>query len=295
MARCCLLLSGLVMAITALERSQPPAVLGDESQREKPDGRRPDIAPPSKEELADQRIVFMKTALSHYTVQVGDREEPAKAADPCLRFTNALTDVTDGIMSVYTFEGGRPAAIGQFFRNGPRSWVNEFAIVADSEVAILRAGRPFWKPSEYVCRFTDLPKSLVPAAKPALRLAQMRAIAADFSVIDRFGSTQITEHNLRLLPQPAYRYSEEGRILDGGLFVFALGTNPECCLLLEAYEEGDAVRYRYALTPMSIYELEARYKEVPVWSIERRMIFGDACRAYYALVYAPEPDETVPE
>lgn len=273
----------------------PGPVQSDDPPRGKREEEVPGLAPPTKEELTSKRMVFMKTALGSYTVQVGNRPEPAKVADPCLRFTNPLTDVTDGVIAVYAFDGGRPAVLAQFFRNGPKSWVNEFAVIADGDVTIMRSGRPFWKPSEYICKFTDLPDSPIPAAKPLLRLGQMRNIAADFSVIDHFGGQEITKHNLRLLTQPVYRYSEEGKIIDGCLFEFALGTNPECSLLLEAYRDDKGSRYRFALSPVTIYELEARYKDTVVWTIERRIVFCEPCRGYYACGYRPAPGETVPE
>ena len=272
-----------------------PPLRGDDPPDEESAEERDNLAPPTKEELADQRMVFMKTALSHFAVKVGDRKEPARVADPCLRFTNPLTDVNDGIVALYTFEGGRPAALAQFFKNAPRSWVTEFAVLADREVTILREDRPFWKPSEYISKFTDLPNSPVPAAKPVLRLVQMRNIAEDFSVVDHFGANEITKYDLRLLSKPVYRYSEEGKILDGCVFIFALGTNPECSLLLEAYQDEKGSRYRYALSPVTIYELDARYRGRTVWTIERRMEFGSACRMYYASGYSPAPGEKVPE
>jgi hypothetical protein len=46
---------------------------------------------------------------------------------------------------------------------------------------------------------------------------------------------------------------------------------------------------------VTIYALEARYKDVPVWAIERRIVFGNACRSYYAMGYLPAAGETVPE
>ncbi len=46
---------------------------------------------------------------------------------------------------------------------------------------------------------------------------------------------------------------------------------------------------------MSIYQLEARYKDTPVWEIERRILFGGNCRKYYASMYAASPGETVPD
>jgi hypothetical protein len=265
---------------------------------EKPEKASPDLAVPTKDELADQRLAFIKSALSQYTVQVNDREEKAKVSDLLLRWSNPVSGVKDGAIAVYTFNGGRPVVIGQFHHGGgAKRWVNEFAVIASDDVSILRSDRPFWSPSEYICRFTDVPESPTPAATVSKRLAQMRKIAVDFSVVDHFGfeTAQITKHGLRLLPQPVYRYSEKGKILDGALFVFALGTDPECNLLLEAYEDENGGHYRYAFAPMSIYELEARYRDNLVWQIERRIIFGANCRKYYALTYGALPSETVPD
>jgi hypothetical protein len=45
---------------------------------------------------------------------------------------------------------------------------------------------------------------------------------------------------------------------------------------------------------MSIYQLEVRYKDAPVWSVERRHT-GANSRSYFANVYVPEKGETVPE
>jgi hypothetical protein len=284
----------LVLIATLAPCSVVPVLFAEDPPTDKTGEKPPKIAPPTAEELANERMKFMKTALARYTVHVGERKEPAKVADPCLRWTNPISIVADGIVAVYAHKGGRPAALAQFFLHPSKSWVNEFTIIPESEVTIRRSGRLFWKPSEYVCKFTDLPRSPLPAAKPVLRLAQMRTIAADFSVIDYFGSKK-TKENLRLLPQPVYRYSEKGKILDGTLFVFVLGTNPECCLLLEAYQDGKDSRYRYAVAPMSIYQLEVRYKDALVWSIERREPVGAKCRSYYAGKYIPEPGEVLPE
>jgi hypothetical protein len=256
-----------------------------------------DIAVPTDADLADKRIVFAKNALARFSIQVAGREGTAKVSDPCLFWSNPVDRVKDGVLAVYTFGGGRPVAVGQFFYNRPNFWINEFAIIAPDDTTILRAGQPFWKPREYVCKFADVPDAPVPAAKAPLRLSQMRKIAADFSVVDHFGwnDSEITRHDLRLLTQPIYRYAEEGKIIDGALFEFALGTDPECNLLLEAVEDEKGLRYRYALAPMSVYQLDVKYKDRDVWGIERRTVTGDKCTKYFAMMYRPEPGEIVPE
>ena len=270
-----------------------PQLIADEPPAKKAGENAPDLAPPTAKELADKRMAFMKTALSHFTIQVGDRKEASKVADPCLRFTDPVSSSLDGIIAVYAHKGGRPDAIAQFFFNFQKKWIAEFTIIPDAGVTIMRSGQEHWKPSEYVCKFADLPNSPVPFDKPALRLAQMRDIAADFAVTDYFGNQEV-KTELRLLRQPAYRYAEDGKIVDGAMFVFAHGTNPECCVLLEAYQAGKESRYRYAVAPMSIYKLEARYKDASVWSVERRHP-GLKATSYYANAYKPDPGETLPD
>ncbi|HEY1378087.1 MAG TPA: hypothetical protein VGF55_14900 [Gemmataceae bacterium] len=271
-----------------------PDLRADDPPAGRPRGKPADIAPPTAEELAGERMKFMKMALSHFTVQVDERKEPATVADPCLRWTNPIGGAPDGVVAVYARKGGRPAALGQVFLNFQKKWVNEFTIIPESDVTIQRSGRLFWKPSEYVCKFTDLPRSPRPVDKAVARLAQMRGIAADFSVIDYFRSKTVKQ-DLRLLPQPVYRYSEAGTILDGAVFIFVMGTDPECCLFMEAYRDGKGIRYRYAVAPMSIYQLEVHYQGNLVWAIDPRSPAGDKSRVYYAGVYSPEPGEVLPE
>ena len=124
--------------------------------------KQPDIAPPTEKELAEKKMMFMKSALGHFTIKVGNQKEQAKVGDPCLRWTNPVSGAADGIVAVYSHNGGRPAALGQFFFNFQKKWVNEFTIIPESDVTIMRSGNEFWKPSEYVCKFTDLPRSPVP-------------------------------------------------------------------------------------------------------------------------------------
>lgn len=275
----------LVVISTLLLCWVGPALLADDPPAGKTGKKPPDIAPPTEKELADERMKFMKKSLSRFTIHVGEQEEPFTAGDPCLRWTNPIDEAIAGVVAVYAYKGGRPAALGQLFLG--KEWVNEFTIIAESDVTIKRSGRLFWKPVEYVCKFAELPHSPRPADKPILRLAQMRAIAADFSATSHYRGDK---HDLRLLRQPIYRYSEKGKILDGALFAFVLGTDPDCGLLLEAYQDGKESRYRYALAPITVFKLEARYKDREVWSVE-----GIYNRAILSTPYTPEPGENLPK
>src|SRR6516162_9131120 len=109
-----LLVPVLVLAGPRLPADEPPAKKADE--------KAPDLAPPTAKELADKRMAFMKTALSHFTVQVGNRKEASKVADPCLRWSDAVSNTADGVLAVYAHNGGRPDAIAQFFFNSSKRW-----------------------------------------------------------------------------------------------------------------------------------------------------------------------------
>ena len=69
----------LPVPLLALAGPQPPAA----PPAGKADEKTPGLAPPTAEELAGKRLVFMKAALSRFTVRVGNRKEVSAAADPC--------------------------------------------------------------------------------------------------------------------------------------------------------------------------------------------------------------------
>jgi len=98
-------------------------------------------------------------------------------------------------------------------------------------------------------KFTALDSAEKPVASERQRLVQLRALARRFTVSEKHMGDFAA---LRLLPQPIDRYDDADRdILDGGLFVFVYGTNPEAALWLEAGKEG----WRYSLSRMSWAEV----------------------------------------
>ena len=74
---------------------------------------------------------------------------------------------------------------------------------------------------------------------------------------------------LRLLPQPLYRYEPfGGKVLDGGLFSFAAGTDPEVLLLIEARRENRELIWQYAFARFNYAELSASFKGDRVWRVD---------------------------
>ena len=94
----------------------------------------------------------------------------------------------------------------------------------------------------------------------------MKVLVRRFSASERGGDDQTYE--LRLLPQPIHRYADPDKeIIDGALFVFANGTNPEVIAVLECQTTGtgDPV-WKYGFAPLTTAPATARLDDDVVWS-----------------------------
>lgn len=67
--------------------------------------------------------------------------------------------------------------------------------------------------------------------------------------------------------QPLYRYEEpKGDLLDGALFTFVQGTDPQVLLLIEARrDDSGKASWQYALARLNGITLRAFYNDRKVW------------------------------
>jgi len=102
-------------------------------------------------------------------------------------------------------------------------------------------------------QFAVLAGAEKPAAGDKQRLVQLRALARRFTISEKHMGDFAA---LRLLPQPIDRYDDAAHgIVDGGVFVFVYGTNPETALLIDCDKEG----WRYALSRMTWAEVVVEF------------------------------------
>lgn len=87
-------------------------------------------------------------------------------------------------------------------------------------------------------------------------------------VMKETATTDQTE--LRLMSQPIYRFAaDKSGIIDGALFAFAEGTDPEALLLLEAVRgAGESLAWRYTLARMTSRPIEVKVDDRSIWSAE---------------------------
>ena len=194
-----------------------------------------------------------------YTIFVQEDEDrltELEFEEPLLRYFDSLTNVPEAYFLVWT-RNGRPEACATFWmhrlRNGLRE-LHEFQSLSGQPIRARSGEADVWHPDAAGVEWQALMGAPMPASGAVLRLAQMRGQARRFSASIRDSAGRM---QLRLLPQPAYRYEcPDEQVLDGGLFLFAKGTNPELLLLLEAREADDGTAWHFATARMTIRRIE---------------------------------------
>jgi hypothetical protein len=221
--------------------------------------------------LAAARLATMKSEAARYEFLDG-RGGKAKAVlhpEPLLRWTNPVAEEEDAALFLWTHDG-RPEAAAQFFVRKD-NWMHEFQSLSLQPFAVEWNGQEVWTPEKPGLRFEVVPDIAPPAKTASQRSRQMREIAETFAASVDFNYDVKSRYELRLLPKAVYRYGAEGDPVEGALWAFVQGTNPEVLLLIEARRPTDSTpEWRYALAPMTSYAAEVTRQGKSVWKIDRQ-------------------------
>lgn len=187
-----------------------------------------------------------------------------------LRWSNPVSTALYGEVFIWT-SNGRPeiiASMHKFFQPDRRHMSGEFHSLSQGLIVGRRDEREVWAPQEAGVTLAMLPGAPSVARAAPRRLSQMRTLARGFSAEVSGRNEPDNLEQLRLLPKPIYRYeSNDPALLDGAIFAFVQGTNPEVLLLLEARQSGNRHVWQYALARFNSVELRASYEGQRVWSV----------------------------
>ena len=186
--------------------------------------------------------------------------------EPILRWTNPVGGhQAHGEVFIWT-DRGRPEAVLSLYevtQNGVHEH-HEFTSLSLGDLKAERSGAVAWAPpagSVEMKRFPDAPP---PEGPPRLRLGQMRKLAAQLTA-DKTTREDV-RRDLRLLTQPIYRYEgEHPDLLDGALFAFVEGTDPEVLLLLEARRVGKQYEWFFGAARMNSVHMRVLRGEQVLW------------------------------
>jgi hypothetical protein len=172
---------------------------------------------------------------------------------------------------------GRPVAAAQFFLVQDQ-WNHEFqSLCPDHFIAHLEGDATSswtWEPARAGLTFVRDDRVGPPADSANARLRQMKTIAERFTAAVDTNSTFANPEQLRLLTTPIYRYSATAHgIVDGAMFAFAQGTNPEVLILIEADATAPAAKvWRYGFARMSCFYLRVHQGGQLVWHADREPV-----------------------
>jgi hypothetical protein len=236
-----------------------------------------------------------QAAAAEYEIRVGHDDKPLDLQrEPILKWSNPDRGEVHGYVFLWTREG-RPLVVASLFKwFTPHTHMShEFHSFAEGPLRGNFHGNPVWKAGEAGVRFIDLPGAAAPAAGDAQRLMQMKQLAKEFSGV----KTERDDGNvveLRLLPQPIYRYAAASQdILTGGLFTLVHGTDPEIFVPIEARgKDAASARWQYAVARMTNSALRLRLRDKEVWAADvlRGRQVTDPERPYTTFFFNAIPD-----
>jgi hypothetical protein len=212
-----------------------------------------------------------------------------------LRWANS-TRITyfEACTYLWTFRG-RPAVVACIFsthRPGdPLQFCHAFHSILRQPVVVEKEGRRIWYPASSGIEFKRAPDAAPPGQSAVARLRQMKGMAAQFSpTLVRWREDGSDREELRLLPQPIYRYESADReLLDGGVFAFVQGTDPEVLLMIEAVHDRDGFAWEYGFVRRSSGILEARHRGKLVWTVPTAANRTDPAQAEIYFDVQPKP------
>ena len=231
----------------------------------------------AKEQQAKWNAHYAKTAAEYEIARGKEGKEKLKLqTEAALHWSNPVREgETNGSVFVWTHDG-RAEVVGTIFsylvRGDPsqRLMAHSFQSLSQQPLAGQRPGRAGgWSLEGAGIQPRPIPGVAPPAASRAGRLAQTRELVRDFSATTMLEGV---EQELRLLTQPLHRNEKStGDVLDGALFTFVTGTDPELMLVIEARptEGSDKPAWHYAVGRFTDLTLKLRHKDVELWTHER--------------------------
>jgi len=259
---------GLVIALAALLAAAPARSV-------------PADDPPSanEREAKDRKLKeLIEESIKWYDVLPDADAAKPMTPHAVLSWRNAARDESAPAMMVVWTHHGRPVVLASIF---PWSGFlcHEFASLSRTSKLVVRDNERetvVWSPQAAGVEFRDVPDAPRPAETPAARLRQMKTIAERFTaVMTGWKGDNSDREELRFLPRPLYRYDlKEAKEtapnwLDGALFAYVMGTDPEVVIALEAVGPPNEAVWQYAFARATSGSLEAKLGDSVVWTAEK--------------------------
>jgi hypothetical protein len=205
-------------------------------------------------------------------------QEGAKALTPVpvLRWRNVVRGQVGEAMMVVWPHNGRPIAVTSIYPWDGKMCHEFDSLSRGSKLFARDKDQVIWSPETPGVEFKAVPKAPKPAKTAAGRLLQMKAIAEGFkATMTGWSADNSDQERLRLLPRPLFRYDmanakePDAKRLDGALFAYVLGTDPEVVLMLEAIGTAEKAEWQCAFVRATSGGLEVKFGDEVVWTAKK--------------------------
>lgn len=212
-----------------------------------------------------------KVAQSIHVFEVRDdkRVETILVDQPILAYRDDTRKQDDSTMWIWGNKG-RPSAMlaVEYYPQFPieKRWLFEIASLSAGQIAAERGQDLHWQARKSGLNLQPLADADVPAGKATTRLAQMRQLRRRFTAHEREGTNGRIE--LQPLAAPLHRYQDPQQgIIDGAVFAFANGTNPEVLWIIEAHgKPGAPSTWQFGLAQMTGAEVFVQLDNKEIWT-----------------------------
>jgi len=231
----------------------------------------------SSDTASPKTSVRIKEAIAHVakcelTLAKATTAKVLKVSEhPLLSFGDPARDNEAGTLWAWS-DGGRPIAMMELFRRSDTDtvWISAWTLTSTELVSMTLDSRPEWTPAKSDFALQDFSDSATVSDRPLIRLRQMKDMVRRFESHE-FWDPGNSRFELRCLETPVLRYSDEKKgIIDGCVFAFAHGTNPEILLFAEAHGTSpEMAKWQFAAFRLGSAEMHLEVAGKTLWSRDR--------------------------
>lgn len=218
----------------------------------------------------EEMIAFLEDARKYIIESPKDRITLSLNEKSLLNWTNPVRQQERGAVYVWT-QDNRPLAIGSFFTyvyNDKVYLKHEFHSLSTKPLKSTYGGRLAWTPQAAGIQWIIAKGIAEPAKTHTARALQIRELSRRFRA--ELNSPMNERSELRLVSRPLLEYaSPKQQVIDGAIFSYAVATDPEVLLLVEAFEEtakgSTSTGYRYAFARFHYWNVVVFEGDTRVW------------------------------
>jgi hypothetical protein len=222
----------------------------------------------------EARLTAMREMAKRFLVRRAADEQRIELFrdEPVFRYSDQPRGFADATVWCWGSQG-RPIVLAKIemarLPNGTPYWNFCVASLANGNVDV-ELGKSFRLNTKKAgIEFHAMPAAPQPAEKPAGRQRQMKDLVGQFAATINVDVGRDTRQEMRLLPTPVHRYSDDAAgIRDGTIFALTTnGTNPDTLIIIELNGPAQTVpTWQYGVVRMTTGEVRIRLNGEEVWT-----------------------------